>query len=264
MSYRESHLPILFLSHGSPMLPFEDIEARDFMIDLGSKLPRPKAILCISAHWDATQPSLTSSAKPGTIHDFSGFPKELYQLTYPAAGSPELAQHVADLLQVAGLPARLDPERGLDHGAWNPLLLLYPDSDIPVVQLSLLSHGSTADHVALGKALAPLRDEGVLILASGGAVHNLRAIAWDGGPPPAWAKEFDDWLHDHLLAGDVPALIDYRSQIRSGAMSHPSEDHLLPLYVALGAAAVTDAKAKALHRSFAHGSLSMAAYEWAA
>jgi 4,5-DOPA dioxygenase extradiol len=244
------------------MLPFEDIEARRFMIDLGSKLPRPKAILCISAHWDAVQPSLTAGSKLDTIHDFSGFPKELYQLTYPAAGSPQLAAHVADLFEAAGLPARLDSERGLDHGAWNPLLLLYPDCDIPVVQLSLLSRGSTADHVALGRVLAPLRDEGVLILASGGAVHNLRAIGWDGEPAPSWAKEFDDWLHDHLLAGDVAGLIDYRSQSRSGAMAHPSEDHLLPLYVALGAASGSDAKARAIHRSFAHGSLSMAAYEW--
>ena len=264
MTWNEKHLPILFLSHGSPMLPFEDIAARTFMINLGEKLPKPKAILCISAHWDALQPSLTAAAAPGTIHDFSGFPKELYQLTYPAPGSPALAEHVAGLLEEAGLPAKLDPDRGFDHGTWNPLLLLYPDAEIPVVQLSLLSRGSTADHVKLGRALAPLRDEGVLIIASGGAVHNLRAVAWDGGPAPAWAQEFDDWLHDRLIAGEVERLIGYRSEIRSGALSHPSEDHLLPLYVALGAAAETDARAKPLHRSFAHGSLSMAAYEWAA
>jgi 4,5-DOPA dioxygenase extradiol len=264
MSRNETHLPILFLSHGSPMLPFEDIAARTFMIGLGAKLPRPKAILCISAHWDEMQASLTSTDAPGTIHDFAGFPRELFQLTYPAPGDPTLAQHVADLLKQAGLPVRLDASRGLDHGAWNPLLLIYPDHDIPVVQLSLLSRGSTADHVALGKALAPLRDEGVLIIASGAATHNLRAVAWDGGPVPAWAQEFDDWLHDQLVAGDVEKLIDYRRLIRSGAMAHPSEDHLLPLYVALGAASVTDARAKPLHRSFAHGSLSMAAYEWAA
>jgi len=262
MSRSETHLPILFLSHGSPMLPFEDIVARDFLIGLGAHLPRPKAILCISAHWDAMEASLTASEAPGTIHDFSGFPRELYQLTYPAPGDPALAQRVADLLRQVGLPARLDAKRGLDHGTWNPLLLIYPDYDIPVVQLSLLSRGNTADHVALGKALAPLRDEGVLIIASGGAVHNLRAVAWDGGPVPAWAQEFDDWLHDRLIAGDVPQLIDYRSLIRSGALAHPSEDHLLPLHVALGAASISDAKAKPIHRSFAHGSLSMAAYEW--
>jgi 4,5-DOPA dioxygenase extradiol len=244
------------------MLPFEDIEARDFMIGLGAHLPRPKAILCISAHWDALEPSLTASKAPGTIHDFYGFPKELYQLTYPAAGEPALAEHVAELLKQAGLSAKLDPERGLDHGTWNPLLLIYPDHDIPVVQLSLLSRGTTADHVALGKALAPLRDEGVLIIASGAATHNLRAVAWDGGPTPAWAKEFDDWLHDRLVAGETDRLINYRSEIRSGALAHPSEDHLLPLYVALGAASLSGAKARPIHRSFAHGSLSMAAYEW--
>jgi len=264
MSLNDKHLPILFLSHGSPMLPFENIAARDFMIGLGAKLPRPKAILSISAHWDEAEPSLTSGAHPETIHDFYGFPKELYQLSYPAPGSPALAEHIAELLQQAGLPAKLDATRGYDHGAWNPLLLIYPDADIPVVQLSLLSRGSTADHVALGKALAPLRDEGVLIIASGGAVHNLRAVEWNGTQAPAWAKEFDDWLHDRLTAGEVDRLIGYRTEIRSGSLSHPSEDHLLPLYVALGAASVTDAKAKPLHRSFAHGSLSMAAYEWAA
>ena len=264
VSSKDTHLPILFLSHGSPMLPFENIPARDFMIGLAAKLPRPKAILSISAHWEAPEPSLTAGTHPETIHDFYGFPKELYQLSYPVPGSPALAEHVAELLQQAGLPAKLDATRGLDHGAWNPLLLIYPEADIPVVQLSMLSRVSTAEHVALGKALAPLRDQGVLIVASGGAVHNLRTVEWNGGTAPAWAKEFDDWLHDRLIEGDVDRLIAYRSEIRSGTLAHPSEDHLLPLYVALGAASVTDAKAKTLHRSFAHGSLSMAAYEWAA
>ncbi len=258
----QERLPVLFISHGSPMLPFEKIAARDFILHLGQALPRPHAILCISAHWDQMVPSLTSATQPDTIHDFYGFPRELYQLRYPAPGAPDLARDVAALIRQAGLEARLDAERGLDHGAWNPLLLAYPDHDIPVIQLSILSRGSTADHVALGKAIASLRDQGVLILASGGAVHNLRAVSWEGGPPPAWAQEFDDWLHDRLLAGDVAALINYRRETPSGAMAHPSEDHILPLFVALGAAATTDAKASALHRSFAHGSLSMAAYGW--
>jgi 4,5-DOPA dioxygenase extradiol len=244
------------------MLPFEEIEARDFILGLGQMLPRPRAILCISAHWDQPMPSLTATPQPETIHDFYGFPRELYQLHYPAPGAPDLARAAADLIRQAGLEARLDPERGLDHGAWNPLLLAYPAHDIPVIQLSILSRGTTADHVALGQALAPLRDQGILILASGGAVHNLRAVSWDGGPAPAWAKDFDDWLHDHLLAGDVETLINYRRETPTGAMAHPSEDHILPLFVALGAAAVTDARATALHRSFAHGSLSMAAYGW--
>lgn len=258
----QSRLPVLFVSHGSPMLPFEEIEARDFILGLGRMVPRPRAILCVSAHWDEAVPSLTAAARPNTIHDFYGFPQELYQLHYPAPGAPDVAAEAADLIRKAGLEARLDPERGLDHGAWNPLLLAYPDHDIPVLQLSILSQGSTADHVALGRAIAPLRDRDVLILASGGAVHNLRAVSWNGGPPPAWAQEFDDWLHDCLLAGEVEKLINYRRETPTGAMAHPSEDHILPLFVALGAAAVTDARATALHRSFAHGSLSMAAYVW--
>lgn len=255
-------LPVLFVSHGSPMLPFEDIAARAFMLDLGRQLPRPTAILCISAHWDNPRASLTASAQPETIHDFYGFPRELYQLHYPAPGDPELAGQAASLIRAGGLEAELDPQRGLDHGAWNPLLLIYPQHDIPVVQLSLLSQGSTADHVALGKAIAPLRDSGVLILASGGAVHNLRQINWQGGPVPDWAQGFDDWLHDRLAEGDTRSLINYRQEAQGGPLAHPSEDHLLPLHVALGAASMGDAKATAMHRSFAHGSLSMAAYRW--
>ncbi|MET1027318.1 MAG: class III extradiol ring-cleavage dioxygenase [Dongiaceae bacterium] len=255
-------MPILFLSHGSPMLPFEEIEARDFLLGLGRRLRRPHAILCISAHWDNPVPSLTAGDRPETIHDFHGFPPELYQLHYPAPGAPDLADQAAALIRSAGFDVQLDSQRGLDHGVWNPLLLIYPAHDIPVAQLSILSRGSTADHVALGKAIAALRDQDVLILASGGAVHNLRAISWDGGPAPAWASNFDTWLHDHLLAGDVAKLVNYRRETPDGAMAHPGEDHILPLFVALGAASVTDAKATQLHRSFVHGSLSMAAYQW--
>jgi 4,5-DOPA dioxygenase extradiol len=255
-------MPILFVSHGSPMLPFEDIEARDFLLKLGTALPRPRAILCVSAHWEAPRACLTAASQPATIHDFYGFPPELYQLHYPAPGDPRLAEQAAGLIRAAGLEAELDQSRGLDHGAWNPLLLLYPQHDIPVVQLSLLSAGSTADHVALGKAIAGLREDGVLILASGGAVHNLRQINWQGGPAPAWAQGFDDWLHERLVAGDIRPLVNYRQEAPGGALAHPSEDHLLPLFVALGAASTIDAKATALHRSFAHGSLSMAAYRW--
>lgn len=258
-------MPVLFLSHGSPTLPFDNVPARDFLMWLGGKLPAPRAILCISAHWETATPSITASDAPATIHDFYGFPKALYELRYDVPGEPALAAQIAGLLEAGGYRATLDGTRGLDHGAWNPLMLAYPQSGIPVLQLSLIHRGKTGDHVKLGRLLAPLRDEGVLIVASGGAVHNLRAVEWrEGALPPGWATDFDRWLRVRIEAGDYDALADYRSQAPDAAVSHPSEEHLMPLFVALGAAAGAEANARGtlLHASFTFGSLSMAAYAW--
>lgn len=258
-------MPVLFLSHGSPTLAFDDVPARDFLVRLGSKLPRPKAILCISAHWEAALPSVTGTDAPSTIHDFYGFPQALYELRYDAPGDPALAARVVKLLEDGGYNALISSDRGLDHGAWSPLLLVYPQSGIPVVQLSLMHHRTPADHVALGRILAPLRQEGVLILGSGGAVHNLRALDWNGrSGTPEWAGEFDQWLTDQIAAGDFTALSDYRVQALNAAVAHPSEDHIMPLFVALGAAAGQADKVAgiALHRSFTFGSLSMSSYAW--
>ncbi|WP_374375279.1 class III extradiol ring-cleavage dioxygenase [Dongia sp.] len=258
-------MPVLFLSHGSPTLPFDNVPARDFMMRLGAKLPRPTAILCISAHWEAAAPSVTASASPSTIHDFYGFPQALYDLQYDVPGDPALAQRIAKLIEAGGYNALLSSDRGLDHGAWNPLMLIYPQSDVPVLQLSLIHHGKTGDHIALGRLLAPLRAEGVLIIASGGAVHNLRAVEWGGRtPPPDWASAFDAWLRAQIESGDFEALGDYRAQAPDAAIAHPSEDHLMPLFVALGAAAgqLPAAKGTLIHGSFTFGSLSMASYAW--
>ncbi|MBL8707686.1 MAG: dioxygenase [Rhodospirillaceae bacterium] len=258
-------MPVLFLSHGSPTLPFDDVPARDFLMRLGARLPRPTAILCVSAHWEAETPSITASPAPSTIHDFHGFPASLYELQYDAPGDPDLAARIATLLEAGGYTPFLNTERGLDHGAWNPLMLMYPQSGIPVLQLSLIRRGKPADHIALGRLLAPLREEGVLVMASGGAVHNLRAVEWGGRtPPPEWATGFDNWLRSRIEAGDFPALIDYRTQAPDARIAHPSEDHLMPLFVALGAAAA-DAPVipgQSLHASFTFGSLGMASYGW--
>jgi len=255
------HMPVLFVSHGAPTLPFDDVPARRFLIELARKVPRPKAILCVSAHWEATNPSLNAAAQPGTIHDFSGFPKALYELTYDAPGAPEVAERAAALLRAAGYAPTLDAERGRDHGAWVPAMLAWPAGEIPMIQLSLLRGRSTREHIALGEAIAPLRDEGVLILGSGGSVHNLRQVSWDGGRTPRWASEFQDWLDRSLAANDLAALIGYRGSLDVAQMAHPTEDHLMPLYVALGAGH-GDGGATKLHGSFTLGSLGMASYGW--
>jgi len=250
-------LPSLFVSHGAPTLPLErDSPARGFLAGLGRALDRPEAILCVSAHWEAPAPSLGLAARPETIHDFYGFPDALYRLRYPAPGAPDLARRAAALLEAAGLEPALEPARGLDHGAWVPLLLMFPEADIPVTQLSLLARAGAAAHLALGRALAPLRAAGVLVLASGGAVHNLRHWRAGHDEPPDWARDFDDWLAERITAGAVEELVGYRELAPAAATAHPSEEHLLPLHVALGAA---EGPGRVLHSSFTN-SLSMAAF----
>lgn len=256
-----SSFPAIFVSHGSPDLPLTPSPVLDFIKGLGTTLGKPESILVISAHWLTRNPTTSAAAEAKTIHDFWGFSPDVYQLNYPAPGASELAKKVAKLLTRSGFDAEIHPDRGLDHGAWEPLLLMYPDADIPVTQLSLQPHLSTAHHLQLGRAIAPLRDEGVLILASGGATHNLRAF---GGydlhsPPPDWVKQFDDWLRDAIASHNIDALLNYRQQAPYASQNHPSEEHLLPLLVALGAGG-EPLTTQQLHSSFTYGILSMASY----
>ncbi len=258
---RQPALPVVFVSHGSPMLVFEAIPARDFLSGLAATLPRPEAILCVSAHWETASPAVSGVERPETIHDFYGFPPELYRLRYPAPGAPALAERVRATLAEAGIACTIDPARGLDHGAWNPLTLVYPEADIPVAQLSIQPQLGPAHHLALGQALAPLRHHGVLILASGGIVHNLRQFHVDRENAADWALSFDGWVAERIAAGDADALVDYRRTRPDGSRAHPTDEHFMPLFVALGAGMGTG-PGRPLHRSFAHGSLSMAAYAW--
>jgi 4,5-DOPA dioxygenase extradiol len=260
-------LPTLFLSHGSPTLPLEDIPVSRFLKGLGAELPHPRAILMVSAHWETPAPTLGGDAQPKTIHDFYGFPEALYRLEYPAPGDPALAARAAALLEAAGFEARVHPRRGLDHGAWNPLLLVYPAADIPVVQLSIQTPLGPTHHLALGKALQPLREEGVLIIGSGNATHNLgdprRAFAH--AEPPADVRAFDEWLIEAVEGGRTDDLLDYRARAPKTAMAayqHPTEDHFLPLFVAMGAAATNGAapKGRLLHRSYCLAILAMTAF----
>jgi 4,5-DOPA dioxygenase extradiol len=253
-------MPTVFLSHGSPMLYLEkDLPARAFLSTLGELLPRPKAIVAVSAHWNTERPAVSTNARPETIHDFYGFPDALYRLHYDAPGAPELAQRVAAMTGAA-----IDPTYGLDHGAWVPAKLAWPEADIPIFQLSVQPYATPADHIALGRKLVPLRDEGILVMGSGSATHNLRRLIrgqHDMAPEP-WAKAFDDWVAEKIEAGDEAALANYRSEAPHAREAHPTDEHFLPLHVAYGAAG-EGAKGRALHRSFTSANLSMAAYAFA-
>lgn len=257
-------LPALFVSHGAPTLILDEVPARQFLQDYGATLPRPQAILVISAHWETAGPALTASARPDTIHDFFGFPPALYELRYPAPGAPTLATQIAGRLTAAGYAVTLDPERGLDHGAWVPLKLLFPDADIPVLQLGLPSQYSPAELVALGQALAPLRAEGVLIIGSGSVTHNLAAFGRHqlNDAPPDWVSAFADWLTRAIEDGRTQDLLDYRHHAPHAVRNHPTEEHFLPLFVALGAAGA-QARGRCIHASYSYGVLAMDVYAFA-
>ncbi|MES1981329.1 MAG: class III extradiol ring-cleavage dioxygenase [Pseudomonadota bacterium] len=253
--------PALFVSHGSPMLALEDCPARRFLQAWPEHLERPRAVLMVSAHWENKDPAVSNAQWPPTIHDFGGFPRELYEIRYAAPGAPEIAEHTATLLRTAGFNAKLSDTRGLDHGAWVPLSLMYPDADIPVFQLSLIQGGSPARHYQLGAALQPLRTQGVLIIGSGSLTHNLSEFRGHrmGDPAPLWVSEFADWIAEALSAGRIDDLLNYRTLAPHAARNHPTEDHLLPLFVALGAAG-KDAVATRVHQSNTYGILAMDAY----
>ncbi len=264
-------LPTLFLSHGSPMLSLEPSPARDFLAGLGNDLPRPRAVLIVSAHHDAADEAgrvtVTASPAPPTIHDFGGFPDELYAARYPAPGDPALAARIAALLGARGLDVRPDPARGLDHGAWVPLSLVYPDADIPVVQLSIASHATPEWHYALGAALEPLRGEGVLIAGSGSMTHNLRAL-FAARPPvdapaPLWVTDFSDWVAERLAGGAIDDVLHAVERAPHGRDNHPTIDHILPLFAAMGAAG-SPLEARRLHASTTYGLLAMDVYSFGA
>ncbi len=253
--------PSLFVSHGPPTLVLEDTPCRDFLAGLGGEIGRPESVLCVSAHWETPTPMVSAAPEPATIHDFSGFPEALYEITYPAPGAPALAARVAGLLDDAGLGGGIDGARGLDHGAWSPLMLIYPDATVPVAQLSILASGDPARHLALGRALAPLRHERVLVLASGNATHGLAERGRRDDPPAAFARAFDDWLAAAVETGQTDALVDYLAVAPEAARNHPTPDHYTPLLVALGAAGEA-AKGRRTHASFMYASLSMAAFRF--
>lgn len=251
--------PTLFLSHGSPMLALEDEATTHFLRGLSARLPRPKALVIISAHWETQEPMVTGAAKPETIHDFYGFPKELYQLQYPASGAPSLAQQVCTLIADAGLHAQIDPVRGLDHGAWNPLLLLYPAADIPVIQLSVQPKRDAAWHYRVGQALAPLREQDVLIIGSGNLTHNLREAFRGHRQTPTWVSVFAEWVADKVQHQDKESLLAWKEKAPYAQQNHPTPEHFLPFFVTLGASGES-AMAERLNLEVSLGVLAMDAY----
>ena len=249
------NLAPIFISHGSPMLVArQSTPAFHFFVDELSKLTDGvRAILVVSAHWQTASPTISTAACQETIHDFYGFPQPLYDLHYDVEGAPDLAREIAEEL---GLES--DAARGLDHGAWMPMYLARPAADIPVFQLSMLGRGGPEEHFELGKKLRKLGEKGILVIASGAMTHNLRALDHNEGPIDPWAEEFTNWMLEKIEAGDIDALLDYRSLAPHAVMAHPGDDHLMPLYVALGAAP-EGFKAKLLHDSYEFGNLAMTA-----
>ncbi len=253
--------PILFVSHGAPDILLNPGATGAMWADLGQQLPKPSAILVVSAHWETKTPTISAAAQPDTLHDFGGFPRSLYAIRYPAPGTVDLAGRVASLFNHAGLPIRVSANRGLDHGAWVPLRLIYPDADIPVCQLSVQPTAGTAWHRDLGRILRPLRDEGVLILASGSVTHNFGWLTAPGSPPFAPAVEFTHWLGRAITGHRDDDLLAYRDRAPHGAAAHPTEEHLLPLFVAWGMADPDDSVTWRTPE-YTYGGLAMTACLW--
>ena len=245
-------LPSLFISHGSPMLALTPTPAHHFLRELGQTL-RPKAVVVVSAHWETPHLQVSSSVKPVTIHDFGGFPDALFAVQYPAPGNPELAQRLAK--QLGATPV----ERGLDHGAWVPLSLMYPDADVPVVSLSLPSRWSNTELIALGEQLAMLRQEDILVVGSGSLTHNLYELQPQGSQIPAWVGSFAKWVNARLREGDRDALVNWQTA-PDAKRNHPTPEHFQPLLVAMGAGG---SAATQLHHSVEHGVLAMDVYQFA-
>ena len=252
-------LPTFFISHGSPMLALQDSPARRFLQQLGHSLPRPTAIVVASAHWEL--PGTTAvgfAAQPVTMHDFGGFPAALHAIDYPAPGAPKLAEQVVALLETAQLPVKRNKDRGLDHGAWVPLRLMFPAADIPVVQVALMHGADALEHERLGAALSPLREQGVLIIGSGSLTHNLQEFRGQNidAAVPTWVGDFGNWMHTTLHDAAFDTLRNYRQQAPFAERNHPTEEHLMPLFVALGGAGL-GASARCVHSSHQHGVLAM-------
>ena len=257
-----ARMPSLFVSHGSPMIMLEPSPARDFLASFASTIARPKAILIASAHFESDEPLLSVDAAPDMIYDFGGFPQPLFEMSYKAPGSPELAQKAGGLLGAAGIMAYGAQNRGFDHGTWVPLKLMYPEADIPVVQISVQPKLGSAHHIAMGRALAPLRDEGVLIIGSGSLTHNLYEMMRLGrikdAAMTAPVAAFSNWIAEKVAAGDSNALGNYRTDAPFAKENHPTDEHFLPLPFAFGAGG--GVAGQRVHQSVEYGVLAMDAY----
>lgn len=255
-----TRLPVLFTAHGNPMNALGGTPLADFLAGWARDFPRPRAILMVSAHWQTRGLAVTAAARPETIHDFFGFPPALFALRYPAPGDPALAEDVRARLSAAGFPSRLDAARGLDHGAWAPLLFLFPRADVPVVQLSLPLGVPLGRLVDIGRALGPLRDEGVLVAGSGNLTHNLGTADLRARdlPVAGWARAFDAWVQERLDAWDLASLAAFDERAPQARLAHPTSEHYEPLLAVCGAAdAAPPPRVTAAFEGFEHATLSL-------
>ncbi|WP_160722838.1 dioxygenase family protein [Bacillus sp. USDA818B3_A] len=256
-------MPSLFIAHGAPLLAIENNEYTEFLKKLGKNLPRPKAIVLFSAHWESRVQKVSEVDSYSTIYDFGGFSPELYQIQYPAQGDQQISDEIKELFKENGIEFEVETERGLDHGAWVVLRLLYPDADIPVIAMSVNPNLSPEEQYKIGKSLATLRAKDVLVVGSGGTVHNLRAVKWADNGIDQWAQEFDDWLAVHLANWDLESLFKYDSLAPNADHAVPryGNEHFIPIFYAMGAAD-DGKKAELLHRSYRYGNLSHSVWQF--
>ncbi|MCH6266342.1 DODA-type extradiol aromatic ring-opening family dioxygenase [Neobacillus citreus] len=256
-------LPSLFIAHGAPLLAIENNEYTQFLNQLGKNLPRPKAIVIFSAHWESRLQKVSDVEQYSTIYDFGGFPPELYTIQYPAQGNHELSKEIMDLFAANEVPFETEMQRGLDHGSWVVLRMLYPNTDIPVIAMSVNSRLSPEEQYKIGKTLTGLREKDILIIASGGTSHNLRAVNWADSGVDQWALEFEDWLAYHLNHWDLDSLFQYDTLAPNAEYAVPpyGREHFIPLFYAMGAAD-NEKKAALLHRSFRYGNLTHSVWQF--
>ncbi|HBI03962.1 MAG TPA: dioxygenase [Paenibacillaceae bacterium] len=254
-------MPSLFIAHGAPTLVLEDNTYTRFLKEYARNLPKPKAIILFTAHWESPVPLISGVQQYDMIYDFYGFPDEMYRMVYSAKGDPNLAIKIQEAFSNQGINSQIDVSRGIDHGAWVVLQLLYPQADIPVVVLSVNPALSPGEQYNLGKALSKLREEDILIIGSGGTVHNLRAVNWRGTSVDNWAMEFEDWIKDHVEKWDLPPLFDYEKKAPFAAQAVPRNEHFIPLLLAMGAAD-SSRHATLLYREFQFGNLSLTCWKF--
>ncbi|GIM46678.1 dioxygenase [Collibacillus ludicampi] len=254
-------LPSFFLAHGAPTLVLENNEYTKFLRDLANELQRPKGIVLFSAHWEEPIQSISGVETYDMIYDFYGFPDEMYQITYPATGNKQMTKEIQALLTAQGIPSRIDEKRGLDHGAWVILRLMYPDADIPVTTLSVNPALPPQEQYQIGRALASLRDKDILIIGSGGTVHNLRRLEWNGTHPNEWAVAFDRWLANQLEEWDLESLFQYENRAPYAKDAVPRNEHFIPLLIAMGAAN-DQRKANLLYQNYQYGTLSLSCWQF--
>lgn len=256
-------MPSLFIAHGAPLLAIEDNEYTQFLSQLGQNLPKPKAIILFSAHWEAPTQLVSDVPDYSMIYDFYGFPDEMYQIEYPAKGNQEITKEIQELFEKQDVPFDIDTRRGLDHGAWVVLRLLYPNADIPVIAMSVNQNLTPEQQYKIGQSLSVLREKDVLVIGSGGTVHNLRAVNWSANEADQWALNFDNWIAENLKNWNTESLFNYYQLAPNAELAVPpyGKEHFVPLFYAMGAAD-NERKASLLHRSYRYGNLSHSVWQF--